>query len=107
MSAYSTSESPGGSVAYLPLAVFLCLVHLPGRLCAWMVAALLGMEEQHIPVLVKARLLKPLGNPPPNSSKYFSREYILALAGDEKWLAKASDALVAHWAKRNSRKKSN
>jgi hypothetical protein len=91
-------------VAYLPLAVFLCLVHLPGRLCTWMVAALLGLEEQHIPILVKARLLKPLGNPPPNSSKYFARDYILALGRDEKWLAKASDALVAHWATRNSKK---
>ncbi len=94
-------------MTYLPLPVFLCLVHLPGRLCAWMAAALLGMEEQHIPILVKARLLKPLGNPPPNSCKYFARDYILALGRDDKWLAKASDALVAHWATRNSRKKSN
>lgn len=103
----NNAGTAGGSVAYLPLAVFLCLVHLPGRLCAWQAAALLGLEEQHIPILIKARLLKPLGNPPPNSAKFFSRDYVLALGGDEKWLTKASDALVAHWAKRNSNKKSN
>jgi len=100
----SSSAAPGGSVAHLSVAVFLSLTHLPGRLAAWMVAALLGMEEQHIPILVKARLLKPLGNPPPNAAKYFSRDYIRALTADEKWLARASDALVDHWARRNHNK---
>jgi hypothetical protein len=71
---------------------------------AWMAAALLGMEEHHIPILVKARLLKPLGNPPHNAPKYFARDYIFALAADEKWLAKASDTLVDHWARRNGNK---
>jgi len=99
------NASPGGSVAYLNVAAFLSLMHLPGRLMAWMAAALLGMEEHHIPVLVKARLLKPLGNPPHNAPKYFSRDYILALAADEKWLTKASDALVEHWARRNGNKR--
>lgn len=98
-------QSPGGSVAYLPLAIFLCLAHLPGRLSPWMAVALLGMEEHHIPILVKAPLLKPLGNPPRTSPKFFARDYILALANDEKWLTKASDALIAHWATRNNNKK--
>ena len=103
----SNGAVAGGSIAYLPLAVFLCLVHLPGRLCAWQAAALLGMEEQHIPILIKARLLKPLGNPPANSAKFFARDYILALGCDDKWLTKASDALVAHWARRNAKKGTN
>lgn len=100
----SNSAGPGGSVAHLSVAVFLSLLHLPARLTAWMVAALLGLEEQHIPILVKARLLRPLGNPPPNAAKYFARDYVLALATDEKWLARASDALVDHWARRNHNK---
>jgi len=100
----SSNAGPGGSVAYLNVAAFLSLMHLPGRLMAWMAAALLGMEEHHIPILVKARLLKPLGTPPPNAPKYFARDYILALAADEKWLARASNALVDHWARRNGNK---
>lgn len=100
----SSNAGPGGSVAYLNVAVFLSLVHLPGRLMAWMAAALLGVEEEHIPILVKARLLKPLGNPPRTAPKYFARDYILNLASDEKWLTKASDALVSHWATRNSKR---
>jgi hypothetical protein len=77
----SPGAGPGGSAAYLPLAVFLCLAHLPGRLC-----------------------LKPLGNLPRNAPKYFALNDILALARDQKWLNKASDALVARWATQNSKK---
>jgi hypothetical protein len=29
-------------------------------------------EPADVPILVAARLLKPLGNPPPNSVKYFA-----------------------------------
>ena len=98
------SSNAGGSVAFLNVATFLSLKHMPARLTAWMTAAILGMEEQHIPILIRARLLKPLGNPPNNGQKYFARDYILRLASDEKWLARASDSLVAHWALRNSKK---
>jgi hypothetical protein len=92
------------SVAYLSILEFLTLRYLPGRFCAWQTAAALGMEPQHIPVLVAARLLKPLGSPPRTAPKFFARDYVLQLAADEKWLARASDALVAHWAKRNGSK---
>ncbi len=84
---------------------FLSLRYLPGRLCDWQTAAILGFETHHIPILVAERHLKTSGNPPHNAPKYFSRDYVLRLAADERWLARASDALVAHWAKRNARKK--
>jgi hypothetical protein len=57
-----------------------------------------------MPILVTKRLLKPLGNPPPNAPKYFSTKYLCRLAEDERWLERASDALVAHWAARNAKK---
>jgi hypothetical protein len=105
---YGTPRIGGGakaSVGYLTVLELLKLHHLPGRVGAVHSAALLGMEPQHLPILVAARLLKPLGNPPHNAAKYYARDHILALAADEKWLARASDALVAHWSNRNARKK--
>jgi hypothetical protein len=71
---------------------------------AWAVAAQLGLEPQHVPILVAVRLLKTLGNPPHNAPKYFARDYILTLAADEKWPSRASDTRVKHWANRNARK---
>jgi len=96
---------PPRSVAYLSVLEFLCLRWLPARLTAWMVAALLGFEDHHIAILVAAGLLDPLGDPPKTAPKYFGRDYILGLAADERWLARASDALVAHWAKGNAVRK--
>jgi hypothetical protein len=89
------------STAYLDVVAFLNLVHLPGRFCAWQFAATVGCEEKHVPILIAKRLAKPLGNPPKNGPKYFSRDYVLNLAADERWLARMSDALVEHWADRN------
>lgn len=83
---------------------FLCVRHLPSRLCPWQTAALGGFEPQHMPILVAARLIHPLGNPPPNAPKYFARDYVLSLFADERWLERASDALVQHWATRNAKK---
>lgn len=74
---------------------------LPGRLTAGEVAALTGFQTVHITILMNGGLLKPLGSPPPNAPKYFSRDKVLALASDERWLARASDFLVRHWAKKN------
>lgn len=91
------------SVSYLSVREFLSLRLFPARFCAWHSAAVLGCETHHIPILVKAKLLKPLGNPPRNAPKYFSRDYILRLASDERWLTKMSEALVEHWANRNSK----
>jgi hypothetical protein len=67
---------------------------LPARLTVEHVASHLGCSTEGVYVLTKRRLLKPLGRPPPNGTKYYARAYILRLCEDEAWLARASDALV-------------
>ena len=92
------------SLEFASVKDFLSVVHFPGRCCAWQGAAILGVEPPHMPILVAKRLVKTLGNPPPNAPKYFSTKYLLRLAEDERWLERASDALVEHWATRNAKK---
>jgi len=50
-------------------------------------------------------LLKPLGNPPPNSVKYYAALELLELVKDRTWLAKVTNALNQHWQKKNAAKK--
>ena len=57
-------------------------------------------------ILVTARLLKPLGNPPANSVKFFATLELLELVKDRAWLAKVTNALNQHWQKKNAAKKS-
>lgn len=93
------------SLEYSTIQEFLNLRWKPGRSCSWQAAAILGVETQHIPILIGTRLLKPLGNPPANAPKYFFTKYLLRLAEDERWLERVSDALVEHWASRNAKKR--
>ena len=72
----------------------LTATRLPGRLVSEDAAALLGFKAHDIPALVYAGLLKPLGGGPRNCVKYFATRTILALAEDERWLAKASLAVL-------------
>jgi hypothetical protein len=58
-----------------------------------------------VPILVAARLLKPLGNPPPNSVKYFAASEVLEQAKDRTWSAKVTNAVNQHWQKKNAAKK--
>jgi hypothetical protein len=67
---------------------------LPARLHVEHVAKVLNTTKEGVYILTSRRLLKPLGNPPPNGTKYYARSYILRPAEDEAWLARASDALV-------------
>jgi len=67
-------------------------------------ARLIGCAKHDIPILVRAGLLKPLGHPPPNGVKYFSRRRVLELCADDAWLAKATDAVIKHWKNKNARK---
>jgi hypothetical protein len=59
-----------------------------------------------VPILVAVRLLKPLGNSPPDSVKFFGTFDILEFAKDRTWLAKMTNALNQHWQKKNADKKS-
>jgi hypothetical protein len=58
-----------------------------------------------VPVLVAARLLKPLGNPWPYNVKYFAASELLEQMEDRTWLAKVTNALNQHWQRRNAAKK--
>jgi DNA-binding transcriptional MerR regulator len=49
-------------------------------------------------------LLKPLGNPPQNATRYFSSSEIERLRIDTKWLDKASGILIKHWKMKNEKR---
>jgi hypothetical protein len=76
----------------------------PARLTAEQAAWMLNCQPHDIPVLIAARLLKPLGSPQPNSVKYFATAEIVSLAQDRPWLGKMTSAISRHWQTRNQRK---
>jgi hypothetical protein len=80
---------------------------LPARMPVELVARFLGFAPDAIPVLVKANLLDPLGNPRPNAPKYFAKTYILERSQNLAWLDEATQAVYNHWNKKNERKTSN
>ena len=83
---------------------FLSLRRAPARLNAEETAWFLGFLPHEIPVLMAARLLKPLGTPAANGCKYFSMLELDRLKDNSEWLAKASNAIVRHWIEKNQRK---
>jgi hypothetical protein len=86
---------------------FLTLGQLPARLSVEQTAWLLGCQSHDVPVLVSFRLLKPLGNPPPNGVKYFAAVEMAELIKDRGWLAKMTHTISQHWQKKNARKACN
>lgn len=83
---------------------FLSLLgQLPARLTAEQAAWVLNCQPHDVPVLVGARLLRPLGNPQPNSIKYFATAEVLEQAKDRGWLAKITSAISQHWKRKNTR----
>ena len=80
------------------------LRRLPAMLNAQQTAVLLGVAEHDIPVLIRARLLNPLGGPPPNAIKYFASIEVLELAADTGRLSKIRAAIYEHWQVKNSSK---
>jgi hypothetical protein len=81
------------------------LGQLPARLRAEQVAWVMNCQPHDVPVLVAAKLLKPLGNPPPNSVKYFASCELLEQVKDRAWLVKATNALNQYWKEKNGRRK--
>ena len=79
------------------------LRHLPARLTAEQAAWVINCQAHDIPVLVAAKLLKPLGNPPVNGIKYFSTADVLEACKDRNWLMRVSAAIYMNWARRNAR----
>jgi hypothetical protein len=78
---------------------------LPARLNSAQAAAILGIGAHDIAVLVHSKLLKPLGNPPKGSVKYFSSEEIMQKSQDTAWLAKATQTLYRNCVQKNGRAK--
>jgi len=72
------------------------------RFTAGQTAWVLNCQPHDVPTLVAARLLKPLGNPPPNSVKFFAAGGILELAQDRAWLARMTNAFNHHWQRKNA-----
>jgi len=86
---------------------FLRLLNLPARLTITEAAWFLGFTETDISALISAGLLKPLGHPPASGSKYFALTDLQTLRGDARWLAKASDATVNYWKRKNASRVGN
>jgi hypothetical protein len=85
---------------------FLMLLgQLPARLTAEQAAWVLNCQPHDIPALVSSRLLKPLGNPPPNGIKFFATADLLELVKDRNWLVRVTSTINQHWHKQNARKK--
>ena len=83
---------------------FLTLLgQLPARLTAEEASWVLNCQPHDVPVLVAAKLLKPLGNPPPNGIKFFATVDLLEAKNDRHWLARMSTTIYAHWHKKNAR----
>jgi hypothetical protein len=84
------------------------MVHgqLPARLTVEQVAWVLNCQAHDVPILVAARLLKPLGNPPPNGIKFFATVEVAELSKDKAWLTRATQAVNLYWRNQNLRKKS-
>lgn len=70
------------------------LRRLPARLNAEEAAILLGFKVHDLPLLVRASLLRPLASGPRNCVKYFSSAVLERLARDEKWLDRATKAVL-------------
>lgn len=68
-------------------------LRLPARLTEEETAELIGCKKHDVPVLVKNRLLKPLGGGPKNSVKYFASCEVLKKSEDVGWLDKATRAI--------------
>jgi hypothetical protein len=77
----------------------------PARLTVEQAAWMLGCQAHDVPILVSSRLLKPLGNPPPNGIKFFATADLLDLIKDRSWLTKITNTINQHWHRQNSRKK--
>jgi len=73
----------------------------PARLTVEQTASLLNCQTHDIPTLVAARLLKPLGNPPPNGTKFFATAEVIELCKDRAWLARITNAIHHYWRKKN------
>lgn len=69
------------------------ILRLPARLTVEQTAKLCGFQPHDIPVLVKKKLLLPLGSNQRNSVRYFARSEVEEKCEDRKWLDRATRAI--------------
>lgn len=77
---------------------------LPARLTVEQAAWVLNCQPHDVPILVGAKLLKPLGNPPPNGIKFFATTEVLEFGKDRAWLSKATNVVSQFWRAKSARK---
>jgi hypothetical protein len=65
----------------------------PARLTVEQVGWVLNCAPHNIRILVRAGLLKPLGDPPENGEKVFHTDEILELVKNKSWLARVTNAI--------------
>lgn len=78
---------------------------LPARLTVEQAAWVLNCQPHDVPILVGSKLLRPLGNPPPNGIKFFATEDVLELSKDRSWLARVTNTVCLHWQRKNALRK--
>ena len=62
----------------------------------------LGFAQHEIRILVFYGLMIPLGEPMPNSKKYFAKAALVQLANDVDWMHVAQSTLYKHWQTKNA-----
>ena len=80
-------------------------LRMPARIDSANVGKLLGFAEHDVPILTSAGLLKPLGNPAPNATKWFSAVEIVGLVADRPWLDKATKRISQYWLHKRTKTK--
>lgn len=70
-------------------------------------AALLNRGEHDIPILVRAGLLKLLGDPPPSAVKFFATVEVLELADNRQTLGRICAVLTEDWRDKNTARNSD
>ena len=83
----------------------LLLGQFPARLTAEQAAWVINCQPHDVPILVSARLLKPLGNPTVNGINFFPTAELIELTKYRVCLVKVTTAINHHWRKQNASKK--
>jgi hypothetical protein len=75
-----------------------------GRIASEEVAAVIPCRKDQIPVLIGKGLLRPLGTPADNATRWFSLCAVQVSLWDEAWLSEVTRVLSARDAERNALK---
>jgi hypothetical protein len=81
------------------------LGQLPARLTAEQAGWVLNCQPHDVPALVAAKLLKPLGNPSPNTIKFYATADLLEQMKDRNWLVRVTTTINQHWHNKNASQK--